>query len=204
MRKHVRVSEILQMFDSYADIDPVILEEKAKIGTNVHNAIIQDCAGEFVCFDTDRARAYFQSYKMWDVKKPNIEQIPRLYCDKLMITGECDGLLQGHGPDVLIDWKCSASPKKAIWEMQAHFYWYLLRENGYSTSNKMQWINLRHDKHTFRDSSTGAIKRIEYTPKSPVIYEFEFDQNVLDICVEAAIRYWEEKDNANILVGNDG
>ena len=141
--KHVRVSEILGRLFPYTDVDPIVLEEKGKIGTNVHNAIKQDCEGDFVIIETDRAQAYFDSYKILHPKAPIIRQIDRLYCDDLMITGECDGLLQGYGPDQLIDWKCSANAHEEQWKMQAHFYYYLLRINGYSISDDMIWVNLK-------------------------------------------------------------
>lgn len=194
MNGYVRVSEILKRFSDYSDVDPVMLEEKAKIGTNVHQAIIADCAGDFVLFETDRAQAYFESYKLWS-KMDNIEikQVPRLYCDQYMITGECDGLWKGHR---LLDWKCSASPSEKVWNMQAHFYWYLLCQNGYDVDKNMFWINLGHDKHTFRDSKTGAIKKVTYTPKQPVVHEFKFDEKVLSECLDEAVKYWEEKNAA--------
>lgn len=196
MNGYVRVSEILKRFSDYSDVDPVMLDEKAKIGTNVHEAIVKDCAGEFVTFESDRALAYFESYKMWNKQPKKIKQIPRLYCDTYMITGECDGIIHENDHRWLIDWKCSANASEKIWNMQAHFYWYLLRENGHFISDYMSWINLRHDKHTFRDSKTGAIKRIEYTPKNPVVYEFTFDEKVLSECLDEAVKYWEEKNAA--------
>lgn len=197
MNGYVRVSEILKRFSDYSDVDPVMLEEKAKIGTNVHQAIIADCAGDFVLFETDRAQAYFESYKMWQkFESRQISQIPRLYCDTYMITGECDGLIQGLQGEILIDWKCSASSDKTTWNMQAHFYFYLLQQNGYKVAKNMFWVHLGHNKHTFRDSKTGAIKRVEYTPKEPVVYEFKFDEKVLSECLDEAVKYWEEKNAA--------
>lgn len=194
MNGYVRVSEILKRFSDYSDVDPVMLDEKAKIGTEVHEAIVRDCAEDFVVLNHKRSEAYFESYKIWKQKQfLVIEQVPRLYCDKLMITGECDGIL---GDNWLLDWKCSASPNKEVWNMQAHFYWYLLKQNGHKVSDTMYWINLRHDKHTFRDSKTGAIKRVEYTPKEPVVYKFKFDEKVLSECLDEAVKYWEEKNAA--------
>ena len=197
MNQHVRVSAILAMLFPYVDVDKDILEAKAKIGTNVHNAILQDCRDDFVVLECDRARAYFNSYKMMYPKIPPIKQIQRLYCDKLMITGECDGLLQGNGPDMLIDWKCSASPHIQQWKMQAHFYWYLLKENGYSISERMMWINLRHHKR-IKYKSDGYNELI-YDPVEPIVFNFTFEQEVLDKCIEAAIRYWDLKSDAKCL-----
>lgn len=196
MNGYVRVSEILKRFTDYSDVDPVMLEEKAKIGTNVHQAIIQDCAGEFVTFESDRAQAYFESYKMLYPTPPRIKQVPRLYCDKYMITGECDGILDD---DYLIDWKCSAIANQKVWNMQAHFYWYLLQENGCLLADKMSWINLKHIKQTFRDSETGAIKKVTYTAEKPIVYEFILDKNVLSECLDEAVKYWEEKNSAKCV-----
>lgn len=197
MYPHTRVSTILSYLFPYEGIDQDVLESKAQIGTNVHKAIISDCANDFVVFETPRAEAYFESYKMMFPKTPLIRQIQRLYCNKLMITGECDGLLQRNGPDMLIDWKCSANPHLEQWKMQAHFYWYLLKENGYSISENMLWINLRHRKR-IKYKENGQNELI-YDPLDPVVYEFKFDQNVLDKCIEAAIRYHEDKSNAKVL-----
>lgn len=196
MTPHVRVSEILAYLFPYDGVDREVLDAKAKIGTNVHKAIVDDCAGDFVVLDSDRAEAYFQSYKMWSKQREetNITQVPRLYCDKLMITGECDGLLNDLH---LIDWKCSATAHEEQWSMQAHFYWYLLREAGYSTSENMFWINLRHRKR-IRYHKNGQNELV-YDPLEPIVYEFQFDQKVLDKCVEATIKYWEDKQNAKAL-----
>lgn len=188
MKDYVRVSEILARFQDYKDIDPVVLEAKAKIGTNVHKAIIQDCADDFVVIETDRAQAYFESYKMWKDKnkESHIKQVDRLFCDDLMLTGECDGLLNSSS---LIDWKCSATANKKIWNMQAHMYWYLLEVNGTTASENMLWVNLRHDKHVYG-------KKVSYTPKSPICYEFKLDESVLTECLNEVRKYWEEKSSA--------
>lgn len=195
MSKYVRVSEILARLQSYADVDPEVLEAKAKIGTNVHQAIVQDCANDFIVLESDRAHAYFESYKMNKFHGQPIIQIPRLYCDTLMITGECDGLLNDCR---LIDWKCSASPNLKIWNMQAHFYWYLLHENGYNVDDKMLWVNLRHTKQIKKDPKTN-IGYVLYHALSPVVHEFTFDEKVLSECIDEANRYWEEYNSAKLL-----
>lgn len=197
MNKHVRVSEILARLQSYADIDPEILEAKAKIGTNVHQAIVQDCDDEFVVLETDRAQAYFESYKLWKKGRiADIAQVPRLYCDDLMITGECDGLLNNWK---LIDWKCSASANPKIWNMQAHFYWYLLHQNGYKVSDIMLWINLRHTKNIKKDPKTN-LGYCTYHALQPVVHEFKFDEEVLSECIDEANKYWEEYHDAKVVV----
>ncbi len=203
MTQHVRVSEILSWLFPYKDIDQEVLEAKAKIGTNVHKAIVDDCNGDFYSFETDRAKAYFESYKMLYPKSPPIRQVPRLYCDKLMITGECDGLYRQYShpekytAERLIDWKCSANANEDQWNMQAHFYWYLLDINRFHVDETMVWIQLRHRKR-IKYHKSGNNELI-YDPLEPKVYTFEFDQKVLDKCIEAAIRYHEEKLNAKVF-----
>lgn len=196
MDGYVRVSQILARFQSYADVDPEVLEAKAKIGTNVHKAIVQDQADELVIHKGPREKAYFESYEMWKANKHvQIKQVPRLYCHELMLTGECDGLIFDQ---MLIDWKCSASPSKEVWNMQAHMYWYLLTQNGYKIVNNMRWINLKHRKSIHKCPETN-LGEIVYYPLEPVEYKFEFDQNVLDKCLSEVIKYWEEMYSAKVV-----
>lgn len=192
-----RVSDILKWIQPYENVDLEVLEAKAKIGTDVHKAILADCSGDFYSMKTDRAQAYFDSYKMAYPEVPNIKQIPRSYCFDYMITGESDGLLNGSH---IIDWKCSANPYADLWNMQAHFYWYLLNKDGHNPADTMTWVNLRHNKRKIKDHKTGVISSLEYTPIMPVSYKFTFDQKVLDKCLEAAIRYHEEYENAKSVV----
>ena len=193
----VRVSDILKWIKPYENVDPEVLKAKGEIGTDVHKAILCDCSGDFYCPQTDRAQAYFDSYKMLFPEVPVIQQVPRLYCFDHMITGECDGIMPSHD---IIDWKCSANPFPDLWNMQAHFYWYLLDINGYKPSQNMTWVNLRHNKRKIKDRHTGVISGLEYTPLLPVSYKFTFDEKVLHKCLEAANRYWEELHNAKCVV----
>lgn len=211
MRKHVRVSEILARLFPYEGVDQEVLEAKAAIGTNVHDAIKQDCAGEFVVLQSDRAQAYFESYKMSTFAGGPITSIPRLYCDKLMITGECDGVYPSKSGYHLIDWKCSYEAKLEMWNMQAHFYWYLMNANGKMPLDTMFWVNLRHEKafdmiFCPRLNREKKVYRLKdngdyiYLPLEPVVYEFKYDEKILSRCIDEANRYWEEKQDAKVLV----
>ncbi len=202
MKGYLRVSEILARLQNFDAIDPEVLDNKAKIGTNVHNAILQDTAGDFPLLETQRASAYFGSYLMWKKKeKPVFKmQVPRLYCNDLMITGEIDGLIETnrHQSPVLIDWKCSASANEEIWNMQAHFYWYLLERNGITAScNEMKWINLRHEKKV--EMGPLGEKIVRYHPLAPKICNFVFNENTLSQCIQEAHKAWEEKKNSHVL-----
>lgn len=187
---YVRVSTILARFKDYSHIDQEVLQNKALIGTNVHQAIVDNYDGEFKLFKTQRAQAYYESYEMWQKENTKtIKQVPRLYCGELMLTGECDGL---YGDNHIIDWKCSSQADAEIWNMQAHFYWYLLKQNGYTPSNTMTWVNLRQKKTIRRDPKTKLGEAIYY-PLEPIEYKFTFDEKVLSKCLDEVIKYWEEK-----------
>lgn len=195
---YIRVSEILGRLQNFGDIDENVLKAKADIGTNVHQAIVEDTVGDFPMLKTNRACAYFGSYELWKAKeKPVFKmQVPRLYDDELMITGEIDGIIETnrHNLPVLVDWKCSASANEEIWEMQAHFYWYLLQRNGIEVSKeKMIWVNLRHSK---KKNTHGSVK---FSPALPKVYEFSYKESVFSRCVEEAIKAWEEKKSAMLF-----
>lgn len=199
MKLYLRVSEILARLQNFKAIDPEVLENKARIGTNVHKAILDHSQGQFPLLESERESAYFGSYLIWEKKeKPNWKvQVPRLYCDDLMITGEIDGLIETnrHQSPVLIDWKCSATPNKEIWNMQAHFYWYLLDKNGMTPScGEMQWVNLRHRKWEEEGPCGELITR--YSALAPLVCKFVFNENVLSQCIQEAYKAWEEKKNS--------
>ena len=210
MRKHVRVSEILSRLQDFTSIDAAVLEAKAEIGTNVHNAIVQDATGQFPELNSDREAAYFESYRIWKEKhKPCYSMMEsRFNCDNLMITGQIDALLKPESDTelpILIDYKTSAIPNVKIWTMQAHFYWYLLSENSIPAADIMFWINLRHKKIPLIDDNGDPILDImekqsfTYQELPPKVVEIHYDEKVLQECIQEAIRYWEEKDNAYTL-----
>lgn len=195
MALYIRVSEILSRLQNFSVIDPIMLENKAKIGTDVHKAIIEDAVGDFPVLETQRASAYFASYLLWKNKaKPEYcVQVPRLYDNELMITGEIDALVRvPNGRPYIADWKCSANANEEIWNMQAHFYWYLLKQNNIEVSDKMVWVNLRHRKW-YEDNHE------RYSPMAPKVYEFHFDENILSRCFDEANKAWEEKKNSIVV-----
>lgn len=199
MAQYLRVSEILSRLQDFSTIDPAILDNKKKIGTNVHKAILDDSEGSFPLLESEREAAYFGSYMMWKKKEhPKFKiQVPRLYCHELMITGEIDGLIEGQNKPILVDWKCSANAHEEIWSMQAHFYWYLLQVNGIEVADRMLWINLRQRKWRDEDGSGQVVDR--YAHLAPKVCEFQFNENVLSRCIEEANKAWEEKKNSLVV-----
>lgn len=200
MKSYLRVSEILARLQDFGNIDPEVLENKQKIGTNVHEAILSDSIGDYPLLETERVAAYFGSYERWKNKeKPNYKmQIPRLYCDDLRITGEIDALADfGMKHPTLCDWKCSATPNPEIWNLQAHFYWYLLKQNGIEVSDHMKWVNLRHKKWIEEGSCGELIER--YASLPPVVVDFFFNEESLSRCIQEAQKAWEEKKDSLVL-----
>lgn len=198
MKTYLRVSEILARLQSFPKDEEALARRDAKglIGTNVHKAILDDAEGLFPLLETEREAAYFGSYLIWKKKeRPAFKmQVPRLYCHELMITGEIDGLVQGAmRHPYLIDWKCSYKPDPEIWNMQAHFYWYLLKVNGLDICDNMKWVNLRHKKWVEEGPLGEKIER--YSPLAPVFVDFFYNEQTLSQCIQEANKAWEEKRN---------
>lgn len=201
MKTYVRVSDILARLQSFKDIDPDILKAKADIGTEVHAAIYQDVHNEHIIMSTQRAEAYFDSYKIWNEKvNPKYTMMEmRLFDDNLMITGQLDALIADENGPILIDYKTSSKANEKIWNMQAHFYWYLLSANKMNVGTRMQWINLRQKKIDCVNDDGEPIlddwgnKLQKYVPLEPKVYEFNFNPKVLQECIDEANKYWDEK-----------
>src|SRR5574338_1223303 len=145
MRSYVRISDILARLQSFTHIDHDVLAAKAEIGTRVHDAINKDSQD---IFNDDiekgsREQAYFSSYLLWKAREnpQYLMMETRLFDDNLMITGQMDALIAGKDGPILIDYKTSAKPNLEIWNMQAHFYWYLMNANNIKIGNTMKWIN---------------------------------------------------------------
>lgn len=187
---YTRISDILATLKDRTHINQMVLMDKAEIGTEVHSNIHMEeigCPTTFSIFpvrnpitgyilrEEQRGKGYFESYLKWreDNKLPYKLMEERFYDDELMITGQVDAICD----NALIDFKCSYTPDLEIWPMQAHFYWYLLKQNGIQV-DRFLFIQLKKD------------------GKNPAIHEFAFDENILSRCIEEAISYNEAKNLA--------
>ncbi len=209
---YIRVSEVLGRLKDRTKINQLVLKEKCDIGTEVHSNIHMEVLGVPVSFekfpirnpitgnilcDRDgnerwerRGIGYFRSWHIWEqLHMPEyVHMEQRLYCDKYMITGQIDALVRFPGDNnlKLLDFKCSYAPDMEIWPMQAHFYWYLLTQNGFTLSPDMYFLQLKPlDKQ-------GNVQK-------PTLIEFTFDEKVLSRCLDEALLCWEEKKNAMVL-----
>jgi hypothetical protein len=204
MKNYVRVSDILARLQNFGSIDHDVLAAKAQIGTNVHESIQKYILKQPYEHKCDRERAYFNSFLQWYEKADPkyLVMEARLFDDNLMITGQMDAIIDSADGPILIDYKTSAKANEKIWNMQAHFYWYLVSANKIEIGTKMRWINLRHKKvnlvnndgQPIMDGFTG-MNIMTYEAVAPKVYEFTFSQKVLQECIDEANKYWEDKAN---------
>lgn len=167
---YTRISEILSHLNTYADINPQVLNRKAKIGTEVHesiNAFLNDIHLPV----SDQAEGYFQSWKFWnELASPTFcFSEERFYDDSLMITGCVDGIITFPYSKSMhvIDYKTSASENQITWPLQATFYHYLASKAGLSVSEKIMFVKL------------------DKSGKSPKIFEYTYTPNLFKKCMEA-------------------
>lgn len=180
---YTRVSSIIGQWNHLAGIDPWVLENKARIGTEVHEKITADLEGIFV-EETEEIMGYIKSWMAFskeDAKEyKNIMTEQRFFCDELKITGQIDGIFENEkGEKFIIDYKTSASAHKKTWFLQAAFYWYLAKKNGLDISDKVIFVNLKKD------------------GKKAKSHEFHCDEKIWKICLAAleTFRYFNVDQN---------
>lgn len=181
---YVRVSEIASISGQFDGIDKQVVENKAKIGTNVHKFISQEINGEFPIV-TGKESGYFQSFKRWEemVRPKFTASEERYYCDKKRLTGCIDALVEFEGEEetVLVDFKTSAQESPITWPMQAHLYYYLLSKSGKMISKNFIFLKLN---------------RYGYLP---TIFQYKLDNRLLDRCLQLVDDYWKIHEGENVL-----
>ena len=176
---YARVSDILKPFTDFSGIAQEILDNKAILGTHVHDAIHQQIEGKFLTM-TVQEQGYMDSFNKWrSALMPTfVESEVRYYCDEKMLTGAIDALVefQGEKEAVLVDFKTSAQESPKVWPMQAHLYHYLIASSGKSIGKRFLFLKL--DKH-------GNL---------PQVFEYKFDANLMNRCLQAVDEFWAEDD----------
>ena len=175
---YTRISEILSHLKNFSHIDPVVLQNKANIGTEVHKAIEMDFNGEFP-YTEGRVMNYYTSFLQWqETFNPTcVKKEERLYCDKLKITGQLDAIVTFPGDHVkfLIDFKTSAQEDPLTWPLQAHFYYYLYTETyGKGIANRFIFLKLDKD---------GNLPRA---------YSYFYSENTMNRCFQE-LRIFRQK-----------
>lgn len=165
---YIRVTELLSPWKDLSMIPPQLLEEKAQIGTNVHEAIATHSLGIPTKDLTERENKYFSSYHKWNEKeKPEFFlREERFYDEELMLTGQIDAIVQFPEENVptIVDFKCTASASKKHWSIQLGWYYLLARKNGIPVQRKAFCVQL-NDKD-----------------KEPKIFTCLIENALLDIC----------------------
>lgn len=177
---YTRVSEILSQWDDYEGVEKSVLEKKAALGTEVHEAIMGVHEDIYLPF-SEEAQGYMDSFLKWkEQATPQLVSIGRLYCDKLKITGELDCLCKIKGSDewIIADWKTTAVLNEKRCKLQGQFYYYLFQSNNIDMryAPKFMFIQLKKD---------GAF---------PTVKVYDTSKELMNVCMSAYIcyKYWNK------------
>lgn len=187
-KEYARVSEILKPFTDFSHIDPEVLANKCRIGTQVHEAIADEIKGEFPFLRPD-SYGYFKSFMIWKSRMDCVfsQSEHRYFSDKYMITGQIDTLIYFydnfkesidkpsiHLP-VLVDFKTSAQEGES-WCMQAHLYHLLLTENEVNVEPLFLFVKL---------DKKGDL---------PKVFQYKFQKNIASKCLNSIAEFWKNKE----------
>ena len=177
-KEYARVSDVLRPYSDFSHIDPEVLQRKAEIGTQVHEAISDDINMRFPVVSPS-SQGYLDSYLKWrhETNPIFLQSESRYFDDTKMLTGCIDALaiLQGSSEPVLVDFKTSAQESREVWPMQAHLYDYLLRCNGIDPDTRFLFVKL---------NKWGDL---------PIVFEYKFQKNIMAKCMEAIDLYWKDR-----------
>lgn len=175
---YVRVSQVLKKYTSFGHIDPEVLDAKARLGEIVHQAITDDCTGEFPLLSDKKQVGYYLSFAKWkEAMCPTFYQMEtRYYDDDLKLTGEVDAVIRPlRSKDlVLIDYKCSASANHEYFSRQATLYYHLLQVNKVNVVPYFLWIQL------------------DRNGKLPKVHKYYLTDKMLSECIQDVKDYWKE------------
>ena len=144
---YIRVTELLKPWQNWGTIPEEVLQAKAEIGTNVHEAIAMESMGLPIPNLTEREQRYFQSYLKWAENETpeylNTEQ--RYYDEKLKVTGQVDAIiaLPGRSQGRILDFKTSASAAPLHWHIQLGWYYLLCKANNINVSDTAMVLQLK-------------------------------------------------------------
>jgi len=140
MHNFDRVTDVLYAFGGLSKIDPTILANAARRGTLVHNAC--DCIiADLPCDEeVEPFIEYVNSFVLWSVGKNFLDKPGRFFDEKLLITGECDGIYEKDGEITLFDLKTPIR-EGSTWRLQGSAYAYLAKQRGYKI-DKVEFVKL--------------------------------------------------------------
>jgi hypothetical protein len=182
--EYARVSEILKPVSDFSHIDPEVLANKCRIGTQVHAAIAAEIAGEFPILSED-AWGYFKSFLRWrDELNPFfLQSEKRYFSEKHTITGQIDTLVRFGRKNLplLVDFKTSATEGES-WPLQAHLYDLILTENGTEIEPRYLFLKL---------NKMGGL---------PQTFHYKFDFNLKAKCLNLIEEFWKMRKSDSHLI----
>lgn len=140
---YYRVTEILETYSKMHLIDPEVLGNACVRGTKVDEACRCLMQGIEPFHLEDEYKGYLESFREWQEGKTFIANPGRLYCDELMLTGECDGIYKGETGLVLFDIKTPQSTSRS-WALQGAAYVYLVGIAGLKIE-KIEFVRIRKE-----------------------------------------------------------
>lgn len=174
MLEHTRVTEVLRPFSGLDKIPEAILKNAAERGSRVHeicDAIIEGI-GYPEIIETE-IEGYINSFMQW-YPKDFVDKPERFFCDKHMITGECDAMYKEGGKLVLVDFK-TPQKKSLSWPLQLSAYKYLAEQSGY-------------------DVDYIEVVRLKKDGKAPEVIRYEDTKELFFRCL-SVYRYFYSDDN---------
>lgn len=138
--KYTRVTTPLSRYAGYQKVPVAILDYAADRGTRVHKYAELYAQGmlfgdiDLDCFE------YVQAFIQWFDENVTevISQELRMYCDTLLIQGQCDMIakVKGYRGNTLVDLKTSLNYSKT-WNLQTAAYKYLCTVNERATNDRL-------------------------------------------------------------------
>lgn len=178
LSNYTRVSSILSMMPTLdsdlkwgfpmQQLDQDMLKRKADLGTAVHEAIAAHIWGKFHPV-TDKEEGYVNSFLEWEKAHGPFPIIPhppitenRLFYEPMKLTGCIDLMVRRQDNPIytIYDYKCTVAEDKKKWPMQATFYHFLARVNGFKVRDQVHFLQLDRD------------------GKAPNVYEYVIDDKL--------------------------
>lgn len=144
---YVRVTDLLKPYQDWGTIPKEVLEAKAQIGTNVHEAIENYSVGLPEPKLTVREAKYYDSYLKWaEYEEPMyLCNEERYYDEDLKVTGQVDCIVTfpGRHTGRILDFKTSAKESPLHWPLQACWYYMLCKKNKKDVSETTHMLQLK-------------------------------------------------------------
>jgi hypothetical protein len=169
---YTRVSAILSQWNHLAGIPKHILDNKCRIGTNVHAQIGASLQSIYIATEEDE-KGYVESWENWYIENPLDVYLleKRFYDEKLKITGKVDLISKTKKGLQILDFKTSANPNPQIWSLQGAFYHYLCKTSGLTMTPQVLFIHLQTD------------------GQKAQIHEFQITTKLWKVCEAAFLTY---------------